>query len=132
MDANFGDNLRFWRRRLNFSQNELAKRSGISPVTIGQIETGKRKARRDTIQKLIDGLGITESQLLGISPPAPEKPAPVEVVSVKEERKVSAEKTIEKPHSIVLSNLDLEIINRVLNLNFDGKITVLKHLKVLE
>ncbi len=129
MDENFGENLRFWRKRLNFSQNELAKRSGVSPVTIGQIETGKRKARRDTINKLIDGLGITEGQLFGRSEGAPvSAPAP----RIEKVQEPAMKETVAQPRPIILSNLDLEIINRVLNLGFDGKISVLKHLRALE
>ena len=130
--ADFGGRLRFWRRKLKFSQNLLAQKSGVSPVTIGQIETGKRKARKQTMQKLMDGLGISEVQFLGVTQEIAQEidtsPSQVEAPAI-------AESVFNKPRDenvpVILSNLDLEIINRVLNLSFDGKINVLKYLKVL-
>ena len=138
MHENFGENLRFWRKRLAFSQNELAKRSGVSPVTIGQIETGKRKARRETINKLVEGLGITENQLMGNIKELNKNPASlvaaIEQATAEAARPTSTPTQSSAPQGvpIVLSNLDLEIINRVLNLDFDSKINVLKHLKSFE
>lgn len=131
MEDNFGDKLRFWRRKLAFSQNDLAQKSGVSPVTIGQIETGKRKARRHTMQRLLDGLGITDDQFFGIvsHEPAPvvqHAPAPAEAPAP-----VNLAQPSDKNVPVVLSNLDLEIINRTLNLSFDGKISLLKFLKNL-
>lgn len=131
MEDNFGDKLRFWRRKLTFSQNELAQKSGVSPVTIGQIETGKRKARRQTMQKLLDGLGITDEQFYGISQ---EQPAPIQsaAASMTVEQPVTGLKqTADKNVPVILSNLDLEIINRTLNLTFEGKLSLLKYLKAL-
>jgi transcriptional regulator with XRE-family HTH domain len=136
MHENFGENLRFWRKRLAFSQNELAKRSGVSPVTIGQIETGKRRARRETINKLVEGLGITENQLMGNIKELNKDPASlvaaIEQATAEGARSTSTQSSAPQGVPIVLSNLDLEIINRVLNLDFDNKINVLKHLKSFE
>jgi transcriptional regulator with XRE-family HTH domain len=132
MDDNIGDKLRFWRRKLSFSQNELAHRSGVSPVTIGQIETGKRKARKQTLQKLLEGLGISEMQFLGSSREAIVEEAVTKEPSVESVHKeMVMTQPVEKNVPLMLSNLDLEIINRTLNLSFDGKISVLKYLKNL-
>ena len=132
MEDNFGDKLRFWRKKMTFSQNELAQKSGVSPVTIGQIETGKRKARRQTMQKLLNGLGITDEQFYGISQ---EQPAPVQPVITAAApagmAKTAANQTAGADTPVILSNLDLEIINRTLNLTFDGKLSLLKYLKAL-
>jgi len=117
---------------LNFSQNLLAQKSGVSPVTIGQIETGKRKARKQTMQKLLDGLGITDSQFFGITHQVP--PDPIPAIETPKESQVITEdmsQPRDKNVPVILSNLDLEIMNRVLNLTFDGKISVLKYLKAL-
>lgn len=129
MEDNFGDKLRFWRKKMTFSQNELAQKSGVSPVTIGQIETGKRKARRQTMQKLLNGLGITDEQFYGISQ---EQPAPVQpVIAAAAPAKTAANPAAGVDAPVILSNLDLEIINRTLNLTFDGKLSLLKYLKAL-
>jgi len=130
MEDNFGDKLRFWRKKLTFSQNDLAQKSGVSPVTIGQIETGKRKARRQTMQKLVEGLGISNDQFFGVTHEIP--PAPVHIPQPEPPAPVSfAAPVVEKPVPVVLSNLDLEIINRTLNLTFDGKIKLLVYMKSL-
>lgn len=128
----FGNKLRFWRKKLNFSQNLLAQKSGVSPVTIGQIETGKRKARKQTMQKLLDGLGITDSQFFGITHQVPPDLIPA-IETPKESRVITEDMSQprDKNVPVILSNLDLEIMNRVLNLTFDGKISVLKYLKAL-
>jgi len=130
MEDNFGDKLRFWRRKLAFSQNDLAQKSGVSPVTIGQIETGKRKARRHTMQKLLDGLGITDDQFFGV---VSHEPAPVHHIpaAVEPAAVVNMAQPVDKNVPLVLSNLDLEIINRTLNLTFDAKLSLLKFLKNL-
>ena len=130
--SDFGDKLRFWRKKLDFSQNLLAQKSGVSPVTIGQIETGKRKARKQTIQKLLDGLGITDSHFFGITHEVVAESAPAAVIT--QESQVISEdmsQPVDRNVPVILSNLDLEIINRVLNLTFDGKISVLKYLQAL-
>jgi transcriptional regulator with XRE-family HTH domain len=131
MEDNFGDKLRFWRRKLAFSQNDLAQKSGVSPVTIGQIETGKRKARRHTIQKLIEGLGITDDQFFGVVSHEPPVVQHTPAAAVIEQAPVAMNQPSEKNIPLQLSNLDLEIINRTLNLSFDGKISLLKFLKNL-
>ena len=131
MEDNFGDKLRFWRRKLTFSQNELAQKSSVSPVTIGQIETGKRKARRQTMQKLLDGLGITDEQFFGISHEVPRVAEPSGVTEAGSGAGQSLPAPVDQPVPVILSNLDLEIINRTLNLTFDGKLSLLKYLKAL-
>ena len=130
MEDNFGDRLRFWRRKLTFSQNDLAQKSGVSPVTIGQIETGKRKARRQTMQKLLGGLGISDEQFFGVTHEIP--PAPVKIPQMEASAPAAMPApAVDKPVPLVLSNLDLEIINRTLNLTFDSKLSLLKYLKAL-
>ena len=51
--------------RGGLSQAELAKRAGVPQSAISEIETGKRKPRIDTIQKLAMALGVSVSELLG-------------------------------------------------------------------
>lgn len=49
--------LREFREKLNWSQTKLAEVSGVSRVTINQIESGKvQTAKTDTLTKLADAL----------------------------------------------------------------------------
>jgi transcriptional regulator with XRE-family HTH domain len=130
MEENFGQKLLFWRQKLRLSQNELAKRAGVSPVTIGQIENSDRRPRRQTAEKLIAGLGITEVQLLGMTTEHPVETAP-RAGAQKPAKEPEMARPTEENIPVLLSNLDLEIINRVLNLTFDAKLDVLKYIRAL-
>ncbi len=47
-----------WRKKLLMSRSELARRSGLSIVTITRIENGK-PCRMDTMKKILHGLGLS-------------------------------------------------------------------------
>lgn len=47
-----------WRKKLLMSRSELARRSGLSVVTITRIENGK-PCRMDTMKKILQGLGLS-------------------------------------------------------------------------
>lgn len=56
--------LREARRRRNFTQDELAARSGIDQTTISSLETGRHtNPTLDTIQRLADALGVSAARL---------------------------------------------------------------------
>jgi len=46
-----------WRKRLLISRSELARKTGLSIVTIARIENGKQ-CRLDTMKKILLGLGM--------------------------------------------------------------------------
>ncbi len=46
-----------WRKRLLISRSELARKTGLSIVTIARIEKGKQ-CRLDTMKKILIGLGM--------------------------------------------------------------------------
>lgn len=50
--------LEAWRKHLLISRSELARRTGLSLVTIARIEKGHR-CRLDTMKKILIGLGLT-------------------------------------------------------------------------
>lgn len=56
------------RKRAGWSQEELAKRSGIGRVTISRLEQGAN-ARYDTIDKLARALKTSRRRLIGEAPP---------------------------------------------------------------
>jgi transcriptional regulator with XRE-family HTH domain len=47
------------------SQEELAKRAGISVKTISRLEKGRYDGRRDTIRRRLDAFDVEESALFG-------------------------------------------------------------------
>jgi DNA-binding XRE family transcriptional regulator len=54
----FSDCIVAQRNKLNLTQEELAKRSGVSRVTIAKIETKQRLAGADVVLKLLDALNL--------------------------------------------------------------------------
>ena len=56
--AIFGQNIKMFRNRRNWSQADLAEYADISINYIGEIERGKKWPHPDTLSKLADALGI--------------------------------------------------------------------------
>lgn len=46
-----------WRKKLLISRSELARKTGLSVITIARIESGK-PCRLDTMKKILLGLGM--------------------------------------------------------------------------
>ncbi len=130
---NIVEPLKYWRFRKGYSQSKLAKLAQVSALTIGHLESGKRKVREHTLNKILQGLGLSEAEFFAMRE---EEPASA---------LQTAEQTGDKPEQtgriiptparettqIKLSNLDLELLNRILNLDFDGKVETLKFLQSL-
>ena len=55
--------LRELRDRAALSQEDLAKKAGVSRGTIADLETGKRPARPSTRRKLAEALGVQPDEL---------------------------------------------------------------------
>lgn len=60
----FGQELRKLRKEATYTQDELAKRAGISASYISQLETGRKDPTERVITKLIGPLDIPENHLL--------------------------------------------------------------------
>jgi transcriptional regulator with XRE-family HTH domain len=58
-----GDNIRTYRKEKGWSQDELAQKSGLSKISIGNYERGNRCPTLDTLQKIADALNILLSEL---------------------------------------------------------------------
>jgi transcriptional regulator with XRE-family HTH domain len=130
--------LRYWRGQRGFSQMKLAELGQTSALTISQLESGKRKARGMTLQKILDGLGLTEGEFFSRRERAAavmETPAPMVVRTVEAPRPVqmavAPAPVKEAGMTSRLSNLDLELLNRILNLDFDAKLETLRFLQNL-
>ena len=57
--------LRQLREAKVLSQRELAEKSGVSPTTIINIETGKIRPHPSTLRKLAEALGVAPEELAG-------------------------------------------------------------------
>jgi transcriptional regulator with XRE-family HTH domain len=62
--ARFGDNLARCRKRVDFSQEELALRASLHRTEISNLERGLRLPRVDTLVKLKSCLEVSADDLL--------------------------------------------------------------------
>lgn len=62
---NIGENIKKYRIEKNLKQSELAERSGISRVAIGNYERGERTPNIDIIKKIANALDVPISILTG-------------------------------------------------------------------
>lgn len=62
----FGERLRNTRERQKLNQTELARKSGLTPAAISQLEAGLREPNFSTIVSLASALGTTPNDLMGI------------------------------------------------------------------
>jgi transcriptional regulator with XRE-family HTH domain len=148
--------LASWRKKMGISQVKMAKLADVSLATLRHLEIGSQKPRKTTLTKVIAAINKVESaspeelapKRRGRKPRAvaaeeapaavtvarrrgrPPKAAPAAEPSKpgRQPRKpaVAAEATEIGP--IRLSNLDLELINRILNMTGIEKIELLRRL----
>lgn len=64
-----GNRIREERRRLNLTQAQLAEDIDISDTYMGAIERGERSLTLDTLERLVNRLGVTIDYLLADSIP---------------------------------------------------------------
>jgi transcriptional regulator with XRE-family HTH domain len=60
----FADNVRFFRKKLKISQEELAFRTGIHKNYIGMIERAERNSTLVILERISKSLGIGFDELL--------------------------------------------------------------------
>lgn len=58
------ENIRFFRKKMKFTQKQLSELSGIATITLQQYELGKRNPRIDNLQKIANALNIKLSDLV--------------------------------------------------------------------
>jgi len=75
-----GQLIRFHRGRLGLTQEELAKKAGVSPTTIVRMEAEQiERPRISTLHNLADALGTDPGELTGFTTQGkPGRPEPVE------------------------------------------------------
>ena len=67
MSANLsliGSRVKKFRKRVHYTQENLAEYTNLSVQHIGNIETGRKRASIDTLIKIADALGVTVDLLL--------------------------------------------------------------------
>ncbi|HEY8502045.1 MAG TPA: helix-turn-helix transcriptional regulator [Solirubrobacterales bacterium] len=60
----FGQNVRALRLEKGWTQEELAERSGLTPVQISRVERGVREVRLTTLLRLMSALETSPGRLL--------------------------------------------------------------------
>ena len=60
----FADNVRFYRKQLKISQEELAFRSGLHRTYIGMVERAEKRVSVISLEKLSEALGVSYNELL--------------------------------------------------------------------
>ena len=127
--------LKYWRAKRGYSQSKLAKLAQTSALTIGQLESGKRKARGKTLGKILQGFNLTEADFFAMREGGSQLTAPAEITpnltTVRPLEATRTAPTVKDAAALRLSNLDLELLNRILNLDFDGKVEALRFLQSL-
>ena len=62
--ADMGQRLKAERRRLHYTQEQVAEEIGVTPAFIGHIERGERSVSLDTLIRLCNFYGITIDYVL--------------------------------------------------------------------
>jgi predicted transcriptional regulator len=55
--------VRAWREYLGLTQTEVARRMGITQAALSQMESGEKRLRKATLEKLAAAMGIGVDQL---------------------------------------------------------------------
>jgi transcriptional regulator with XRE-family HTH domain/quercetin dioxygenase-like cupin family protein len=76
LEEDVGPRLRAHRERRGLSLRELARRLGVSPSAISQIETGKSRPSVSTLYSIVSELGMSLDELFGAPKSAQQAAAP--------------------------------------------------------
>ena len=57
--------VRAWREYLGLTQKEVAEKMGITQAALSQMESGEKKLRKATLEKLAAALGVSVGQIRG-------------------------------------------------------------------
>ena len=64
LERQFGENVRFWRKKRGLSQEEFADRAELHPTYVSGIETGRRNPTLRIVERISTALEINPEQLL--------------------------------------------------------------------
>lgn len=62
---NFSNRLKYYRKKMGFTQEELANKLGMKRSTYAKYETGENEPNYTTLEKIADFFDITTDDLLG-------------------------------------------------------------------
>lgn len=62
------ENIRLYRKRLNLTQEQLAKKANVSLITVRRYEKGSTNPTMETLEKIAEALEVTSADLLDLSP----------------------------------------------------------------
>lgn len=63
ISVKFGQRVRYYRKELKLSQEQLSELCGLHPTYIGQLERGEKNPSIETVAQLCRGLKITPEKL---------------------------------------------------------------------
>lgn len=81
-----GERIRRLRKLKGMSQEQLAEIAGIHTNYVGQVERGEKNLTIDTLQKIVEGLGVTLEELFRYVDPMKKKDALSLIVELLAER----------------------------------------------
>ena len=106
LEEDVGPRLRAHREQAGLSLRELARRLGVSPSAISQIETGKSRPSVSTLYSIVSELGMSLDELFGASQTAQPPAAPTAPVRRTPRGRQPAERHVERADS--RAEIDLE------------------------
>jgi transcriptional regulator with XRE-family HTH domain len=108
LEEDVGPRLRAHREQAGLSLRELARRLGVSPSAISQIETGKSRPSVSTLYSIVSELGMSLDELFGAQKPAQPAAAPSAAAPAPQPARVQqqAERHVERADS--RATIDLE------------------------
>jgi transcriptional regulator with XRE-family HTH domain len=109
LEEDVGPRLRAHREQRGLSLRELARRLGVSPSAISQIETGKSRPSVSTLYAIVSELGMSLDELFGASKstePAAPAPAPRASAKRSSRSRPPAERHVQRADS--RAEIDLE------------------------
>ncbi len=62
--ALLGQNIKFYRAKLNMTQEDLAQRTGVNRSYLASLECGKRNTTIKTVELLAHALGVSVEDLV--------------------------------------------------------------------
>jgi len=123
MEESAINDLKSWRDRFGISQKRLSELAKISLTTLRHIEMGSHKPQKRTKRKLMSTLRNVET-----NPPVIKKRT--QRKTEKTEKTASGTRIRETKQNgpIKLTNLDLELFTRILNMTSKEKLNLLREL----
>src|SRR5689334_14921003 len=105
LEEDVGPRLRAHREHRGLSLRELARRLGVSPSAISQIETGKSRPSVSTLYSIVSELGMSLDELFGAQKPA-QPAAPAAAPPAPSPARAQAERHVQRADS--RATIDLE------------------------